>query len=81
MVYGLKGVRGECRIVAFLQCGKRCYRPVENSVHVGEDHAVIADGDACFDGGAQALVELFAGDHAAAALDDHRILLDVRDLV
>ena len=34
-----------------------------------------------FDGGTQAVEELSAGDHAAAALDDHGVLADVGNLV
>ena len=52
----------------------RC--PVEYPVQVGDGHSVVADGDAGFDGGLEAVPELFARDHATAALDDHGVVGD-----
>ena len=45
-------------------------------MQVGDGHSVVADGDAGFDGGLEAVPELFARDHATAALDDHGVVGD-----
>ena len=45
-------------------------------MQVGDSHAVVADGDSGVDGGLQAVFELFPGNHAAPALDDHGVIGD-----
>lgn len=54
-------------------------RSVENAIQIGDDHPVVGNGNAGVNGGFQSVDQLFAGNHAAAALDDHGILPDVGD--
>ena len=51
----------------------------ENPVHIRNRHAIIADRNAVFNRQIRAVDELFACRHAAAALNRHRVLLDVFD--
>ena len=51
--------------------------PVEDAVELGDCHAVVGDGDVyflCFD---YAGHELFAREHAAAAMEDQRVVAEV----
>ena len=52
---------------------------VEDAVQVSYGHAVVGHGNASIYGGFQPVEDLLAGNHAAAALDDHGVLPDVGD--
>lgn len=49
----------------------------EDAVHIGNHHSVVRDGNAAFHGGLQSAHNLFACNHTAATLDDHRVFVNV----
>ncbi len=58
----------------FLCFSERRDGAVEDALQIGERHAVVADRYAGFRKGSQPLFQLFARDHAAAALNHERIV-------
>ena len=45
--------------------------------HVGDGHAIVADGNPCLDGEVGTVEELFSGCHAASTLDGHGVLINI----